>query len=165
MRILGIDPGLATVGFGIIDADKNSQKLVTYGTIKTNPGLPLEERLSQIAHDLREIIKSFAPDTIAVEELFFNTNVKTAITIAEARGVIIVTAKEQGVRFFEYTPLQVKQAVAGYGRADKNQVMQMTRRLLNMNHIPKPDDAADAIAIALCHGRSATSMLNINGGI
>ncbi len=159
MTILGIDPGYAIVGFGLVEADKGTNILRRCGVITTPAGAPMAHRLFLIAQDLEALLGQFRPDAMAVEELFFNTNVTTAIGVAQARGVILMTAEKLGVPVFEYTPLQVKQAVTGYGRAEKQQVMEMTRRLLNLPAIPKPDDAADAVAIALCHARSATSRL------
>jgi crossover junction endodeoxyribonuclease RuvC len=159
VTILGIDPGIATVGFGVLQADRDMLKAVKYGAITTSAGVPLAERLMEIEHDLTEIIKMFSPDAISVEELFFNTNVTTGISVAHGRGVILLTAAKSGVPVFEYTPLQVKQAVVGYGRAEKHQVMDMARRILRMQSIPKPDDAADALAIAICHARTSTSLL------
>jgi crossover junction endodeoxyribonuclease RuvC len=156
---LGVDPGIATVGFGLISTQGMEQKMLRCGVITTPPGIPLSTRLLQIAGDLETLITQFQPDAVAVEELFFNTNVTTGIAVAHGRGVILMTAEKCGVPVYEYTPLQVKQAVAGYGRAAKLQVMKMTQRLLKMEQIPKPDDAADALAVALCHGRSATSLL------
>ncbi len=159
MIVLGVDPGIATVGFGLISTQGMEQKMLRCGVITTPPGIPLSTRLLQIAGDLETLITQFQPDAVAVEELFFNTNVTTGIAVAHGRGVILMTAEKCGVPVYEYTPLQVKQAVAGYGRAAKLQVMKMTQRLLKMEQIPKPDDAADALAVALCHGRSATSLL------
>lgn len=163
MRILGIDPGIATVGFGVVDSERGRQKFISCGVVTTPPGIPLSERLEQIYSDLGELIRSFAPDAVAVEELFFNTNITTGIAVAHGRGIILLAARHAGVPIFEYTPLQVKQAVVGYGRADKRQVIDMVKRILNMRAAPKPDDAADAVAIALCHARSATSLINQNG--
>ena len=160
MRILGIDPGIATVGFGIVDTQRaGALQMVQYGAILTEAGLPLATRLYQINQDLEELISTFHPDVIAVEELFFNTNITTGIAVAHGRGIILYTAEKLGIPIFEYTPSQVKQAVVGYGKAEKKQVMDMTRRLLKLNSIPKPDDAADALALALCHARSFTSRL------
>ncbi|MBE6913774.1 MAG: crossover junction endodeoxyribonuclease RuvC [Ruminococcaceae bacterium] len=164
MRILGIDPGIATVGFGVIDADRGRQKYVTCGIISTPAHTALSSRLDQIYSDLEELIGAFHPDAIAIEELFFNTNITTGIAVAHGRGVILLAAYRSGIPVFEYTPLQVKQAVVGYGRAEKKQVIDMVRRLLNMPAAPKPDDAADAVALAICHARSATSLLTKNGG-
>ena len=160
MVILGIDPGVATVGFGVIRAQRGQNTLLRYGVITTPAGLPLSSRLLQISRDMEQLIGAFHPDEMAVEELFFSKNITTGIAVAHGRGVILLAAEKLGVPVFEYTPMQVKQAVAGYGGADKRQVMLMTRRLLNMKEIPRPDDAADALAIAICHGRSATSLLN-----
>ncbi|MBP3493471.1 MAG: crossover junction endodeoxyribonuclease RuvC [Oscillospiraceae bacterium] len=159
MRILGIDPGVATVGFGVIESDRGHQQMMQYGAITTSAGLPLATRLVQIADDLEELIRQFKPDEIAIEELFFSKNITTGIAVAHARGVILCTAERLQVPIYEYTPMQVKQAVVGYGLADKHQVMDMTRRLLKLKAIPRPDDAADALAIAICHARSATSLL------
>ena len=164
MRILGIDPGLATVGFSIIDADKAKMKLVTCGIISTPAHTSLSSRLDRIFDDLNELISTFSPDVMSIEELFFNTNITTGISVAHARGVILLAAYRAGVRVFEYTPLQVKQAVVGYGLAEKKQVMDMVKRLLKLKAVPRPDDAADALAIAICHARSATSLLSRVGG-
>lgn len=161
MVILGIDPGFATVGFGLVTSERGTAKLIRCGAITTPAGLPLPKRLNQIAVDLEELIGQFNPDVMAVEELFFNTNVTTGIGVAQARGVILMTAEKLGLGVFEYTPSQVKQAVVGYGKADKHQMIEMTKRLLNMSVMPKPDDAADALAVALCHARSATSLLSM----
>ena len=160
MVILGIDPGVATLGLGVINAERHKNTLIQYGTITTPAGIPLASRLLQISNDMEELIHLFQPDEMAIEELFFSTNITTGISVAHGRGVILLAAEKLGVPIFEYTPIQVKQAVAGYGKADKKQVMLMTQRLLHMNRIPRPDDAADALAIAICHSRAATSMLN-----
>ncbi len=160
MVILGIDPGVATIGFGVINAESQKNTLIQYGTITTPAGIPLASRLLQISNDMEELIHLFQPDEMAIEELFFSTNITTGISVAHGRGVILLAAEKLGVPIFEYTPIQVKQAVAGYGKADKKQVMLMTQRLLHMNRLPRPDDAADALAIAICHSRAATSMLN-----
>ena len=159
MRILGIDPGYAIVGFGVLDADRGKARLVRCGAINTQAGTPMPLRLLQIQEDLETLIRDFAPDVMAIEELFFNTNVTTAIGVAQARGVILATAARLGVHIFEYSPSQVKIAVVGYGKAEKRQVMDMTKRILGLSAVPKPDDAADAVAIALCHARSRTSLL------
>ena len=163
MVILGIDPGVATVGFGVISETGGNPKLKRYGVISTPAGMRLALRLKQINTDVSELIKIFKPDAIAVEELFFNTNQKTAVSVAHGRAAVILAGEEHGIPMFEYTPLQVKKAVAGYGRATKTQVMEMVKRLLTMDQIPKPDDAADALAIAICHARFATSLMNIEG--
>lgn len=160
MTILGLDPGIATIGFGVIQSQKSTQQLITYGAIRTQPKQKLSVRLSQIYLDTLELIEKFKPEAISIEELFFNTNIKTGISVAHGRGVLLLAGQNAGVPLFEYTPLQVKQGVVGYGRAEKNQVMEMVKRLLKMDHIPKPDDAADALAVALCHARSATSLLS-----
>jgi len=162
--VLGIDPGVATVGFGIISETGGVPKLKRYGVISTPAGMRLALRLKQINSDVSELILAFKPDAIAVEELFFNTNQKTAVTVAHGRAAVILAGEEHGIPMFEYTPLQVKKAVAGYGRATKKQVMEMVRRLLLMEQVPKPDDAADALAIAICHARFANSLLNLEGG-
>ena len=160
MRILGIDPGIAIVGFGLIESNRGSVRMLQYGAVTTEAGLPLATRLVQIENDMTALIAQLKPDEIAVEELFFSKNITTGIAVAHGRGVILCTAERLGVPIFEYTPMQVKQAVAGYGGADKRQVMLMTQRLLNMKQVPRPDDAADALALAICHGRAATSLLN-----
>lgn len=163
LRILGIDPGLATVGFSIVDSDKNKLKLVTCGVISTSAHTSLSSRLDRIFCDMNELISTFSPDVMSIEELFFNTNITTGIAVAHARGVILLAAYRAGVGVFEYTPLQVKQAVVGYGRAEKNQVIDMVRRILCLPAAPKPDDAADAVALAICHARSSTSLLSQKG--
>lgn len=163
MRILGIDPGLATVGFSIVDADKNKMKFVTCGVISTPAHTSLSSRLDRIYEDMNELIKTFNPDVMSIEELFFNTNITTGISVAHARGVILLAAYRAGVAVYEYTPLQVKQAVVGYGRAEKRQVIDMVKRILNLPAAPKPDDAADAVALAICHARSSTSLLADKG--
>ena len=159
MRILGIDPGIAIVGFGLIESNRGSVRMLQYGAVTTEAGLPLATRLVQIENDMTALIAQLKPDEIAVEELFFSKNITTGIAVAHGRGVILCTAERLGVPIFDYTPMQVKQAVAGYGLADKKQVMDMTKRLLKLKAVPKPDDAADALAIAICHARSATSLL------
>lgn len=159
MRILGIDPGVAIVGFGLIESDRGTLRMLQYGAITTPAGLPLAARLAQINRDIEELIGTFRPDELSVEELFFSKNITTGIAVAHARGVILCAAEKKKIPIYEYTPMQVKQAVVGYGLADKKQVMDMTRRLLKLKSVPRPDDAADALAIALCHARSATSLL------
>ena len=159
MRILGIDPGYATIGFGVVDTDRGQVHMVTYGAITTSAGIPLSRRLYQISTDMEELIAQVKPDVIAGEELFFNTNITTGIAVAHGRGVILCAAEKCGIPLYEYTPSQVKVAVTGYGKAEKHQVMDMTKRLLKLKSIPKPDDAADALALALCHARSFTSRL------
>lgn len=159
MLILGIDPGFAIVGFGLLEANRGTQRLISCGTITTPAGLPLPTRLLQISQDMQELLSTLKPDAMAVEELFFTNNVTTGIGVAQARGVILTEAERCGVPIYEYSPSEVKMAVAGYGKAEKRQVMDMTKRLLNLKAVPKPDDAADAVAIALCHARSSTSPL------
>lgn len=154
MIILGIDPGYAIVGVGVINFDGNKFKVIDYFAITTKAGMPFEKRLKEIYDGVNEVIEKYKPTHMAIEELFFNDNAKTAIHVGQARGVIVLAGINNGLEIFEYTPLQVKQAVVGYGRADKAQVQQMTKALLNLNAIPKPDDVADALAIALCHAHS-----------
>ena len=159
MRILGIDPGIAIVGFGLIESDRSGVRMLQYGAVTTEAGLPLATRLVQIENDMTALIAQLKPDEISIEELFFSKNITTGIAVAHGRGVILCTAERLGVPIYEYTPMQVKQAVVGYGLADKKQVMDMTKRLLKLKAVPKPDYAADALAIAVCHARSATSLL------
>ena len=159
MRILGIDPGYATTGFGILQAERASVQLINYGTITTPTTLSFPERLAMLYDDMAELLDTVRPDAVAVEELFWGHNVTTGIGVSHGRGVILLAVAKSGVPLFEYTPNQVKQAVVGYGGAEKRQVMDMTRRILKMEKVARPDDAADAIAIALCHARSATSLL------
>lgn len=151
MRILGIDPGIATTGYGVIDSDGVTYRPIDYGTINTLPSCPTSTRLVEIFDAANCLIEQYKPDAIAIEELFFNKNVRTALIVGHARGVLVLAAARQSIPLFEYTPLQVKQSVVGYGRAKKNQVQEMVRLLLKLNHIPKPDDAADALAVAICH--------------
>lgn len=155
MIILGIDPGIAIVGYGIIEYIGNRFKVIDYGAITTPAHIPVAQRLQRIYSELRLLIYKYKPECMAIEELFFNTNTKTAITVAQARGVLVLGAVNEGVEVAEYTPLQVKQAVTGYGRADKMQIQQMTKALLGLDKVPKPDDTADALAIAICHAHSA----------
>lgn len=159
MRILGIDPGLAIVGWGVVDYNASRFDVVAYGSVQTPAGMSTEKRLSEIYEGLSQIIGKYKPEQVAVEELFFNTNITTGIRVAEARGVILLCAEKHGIPVSEYTPLQVKQAVAGYGRAEKKQVITMVTMLLGLKKPPKPDDTADALAIAVCHGHSGNSRL------
>lgn len=159
MRILGIDPGVAIVGFGLIETERSAVRMLQYGAINTSAGLPLATRLVQIEQDLTQLIRQFQPDEIAIEELFFSKNITTGIAVAHGRGVLLCAAERCGIPLFEYTPGQVKMAVTGYGKAEKRQVMDMTKRLLKLAKTPRPDDAADALALALCHARSSTSRL------
>ena len=163
MRILGIDPGVGTVGFGVLDTSNGKNTYVACGVISTPAHLSLSSRLDIIYNDLNELIVTFAPDSIAVEELFFSKNITTGISVAHGRGVILLSAYRSGVPVFEYTPMQVKQAVVGYGGAKKQQVIYMVQRLLSMKSPPRPDDAADALALAVCHARSSTSILTQQG--
>ena len=160
MRILGIDPGIATIGFAVLDAERSSYRLVQCGVITTPAHTSLSSRLDQIYQDMRQLLDAFKPDAVSVEELFFNTNITTGIAVAHGRGVILLSCQQAGLRIYEYTPLQVKQSVVGYGRAEKKQVMEMVKRLCGLKTPPKPDDAADAVALALCHARSSTSLLS-----
>ena len=159
MYILGIDPGLAIVGWGIVESNRGKVRPVAYGAITTPAHTDIEARLLMIQNDLEAIIEKYHPEEMAVEELFFNTNITTGIAVAEARGVIICTAHRLGVKISEYTPLQVKQAVVGYGKAEKQQVIAMVTTLLKLPKPPKPDDTADALAIALCHSQCAGSAM------
>lgn len=159
MRILGIDPGIATIGFGVLEFESNKYKLIKCGVISTPAHTALSSRLEQIYDDVAALIEMFRPDSVAIEELFFNTNITTGISVAHGRGVILLACRKAGVKVFEYTPLQVKQSVVGYGRAEKNQVMDMVKRICSLPSVPKPDDAADAVALAICHARSCTSLL------
>ena len=161
MRILGIDPGIATIGFGVVDSEKNKQKLIQCGVITTPAHTSLASRLKQIYEDMLQLLELFKPDAVSIEELFFNTNITTGIAVAHGRGVILLACETAGVKIYEYTPLQVKQAVVGYGKAEKHQVMDMTRRILKLAQIPRPDDAADALAIAICHAHSSRGMMGI----
>lgn len=151
MVVLGIDPGLATLGWGVIEAERGKQRLIDYGCILTTPQQRFPERLRQIGEDMRALLKTYKPEEIAFEELFFAKNVTTALTVGAARGVSIAACAEYTARLYEYTPMQVKQAIVGYGKAEKQQIQQMVKLLLHMEQIAKPDDAADAIAIALTH--------------
>ena len=159
MIILGIDPGLAIVGWGVIESVRGSIRPIAYGAITTPAHTDVEARLLMIQNDIEALIGKYKPDEMAIEELFFNTNITTAITVAEARGVIICTAHKLGVKISEYTPLQVKQAVVGYGKAEKKQVIAMVTSLLKLPKPPKPDDTADAVAIAICHANCSGSAM------
>jgi len=164
MRILGIDPGYGITGFGIIDTDRGQSHLVQCGAITTPAGMDFSARLEIIYEDTRKLLEVAKPDAVAIEELFFGQNVTTGIGVAQARGVVLLAIRQAGLEVTSYKPMQVKQAVVGYGNATKHQVQDMTKRLLGLSAMPKPDDAADAIAIALCHARSSTSLLaQVNG--
>jgi crossover junction endodeoxyribonuclease RuvC len=156
MRILGVDPGTATTGYGLIDEDQQGQfDVIGYGVIKTQAGLPDEQRLMTIHQQLKDIILLHHPDCAGVEKLFFQNNAKTAIVVGQARGVILLTLAQAGLKIDEFTPMEVKQAVTGYGNADKKQIQQMVQMILHLDAIPTPDDAADALAIAICVANSA----------
>ena len=160
MIILGIDPGLAIVGWGVIESVNGRMRPIAYGAITTPAHTDVEARLLMIQNDLESIIEKYKPDEMAVEELFFNTNITTAIAVAEARGVVLCTAHKLGVKISEYTPLQVKQAVVGYGKAEKHQVISMVTTILKLPSPPTPDDTADAVAIAICHAQSSSSAMS-----
>ena len=155
MRILGIDPGYAILGWGIIDLVGNRFSVVDYGAVLTDTSMDMPARLQALYNGLTDIIKKYKPEDASIEQLFFNSNAKTAILVGEARGVAVLACANGNLNIAEYTPLQIKQAVTGYGRADKGQIQQMVKMLLNLNAIPKPDDAADALAVAICHAHSA----------
>ena len=159
MRILGIDPGYGITGFGLVDAQRGQFQLLRCGAITTPAGMDFSARLEIIYEDMRQLLEVAKPDVVAIEELFFGQNVTTGIGVAQSRGVILLAIRQAGVPVYQYKPMQVKQAVVGYGNASKHQVQDMTKRLLHLSAMPKPDDAADAIAIALCHARSSTSLL------
>ena len=159
MIILGIDPGYATVGYGVIESDGVHFRTIDYGAVTTPPKTPFDVRLEMIYDGICELCRKYNPDAASVEELFFNTNITTGIAVGHSRGVIMLALRKCGVSFYEYTPLQVKQSVVGYGRADKKQVMIMTKTILGLEKMPRPDDAADALALAVCHAHSAKSQL------
>lgn len=155
MIILGIDPGYAIVGIGVLEYKGNKFRPIEYNAITTHASEATSLRLKRIKEDIQEFLHKYKPDAVAIEELFFNNNAKTAIAVAQARGVLVAEVASAGIPIYEYTPLQIKQAVTGYGRAEKGQIQQMVKMLLNLNAIPKPDDAADALAVAICHAHSA----------
>lgn len=159
MIILGIDPGLAIVGYGVIEYERGKFRTLAYGAITTPAHTPVQDRLATIYDEMNRLIKRYHPDDMAVEELFFNTNATTGISVAEARGVILLCGKQNGLNLFEYTPSQVKQAVVGYGKAEKTQVIMMIRTILNLKVAPRLDDTADALAIAVCHAHTGSSRL------
>ena len=154
MKVLGIDPGYAIVGYGAVEYLGNRFKTIDYGAVTTDAGTPFEQRLALIFAGVTAVIERTNPDFVSIEQLFFTTNQKTVIQVAQARGVIILAATQCGVPVYEYTPLQVKQAVTGYGKALKKQIQEMVRILLHLEKVPKPDDVADALAIAICHAHS-----------
>ncbi len=159
MRILGIDPGYGITGFGVIESERGQNALITCGAITTPAGMDFSARLEIIYEDMRRLLAETKPDAVAIEELFFGQNVTTGIGVAQSRGVILLAIRQAGLEVTSYKPMQVKQALVGYGNATKHQMMDMTKRLLHLTAMPKPDDAADAIAIALCHARSSTSLI------
>jgi len=159
--VMGIDPGFAILGYGIVNYSGNRFQVIDYGVITTNASLPLANRLLALEKGLVELIEKYMPDAVSVEDLFFNSNSKTAIKVGQGRGVALLCAARAGIPVYEYTPLQVKQGVTGYGRADKVQVQQMVRVLLNLEKIPKPDDAADALAAAICHAHCSKIAGNV----
>lgn len=159
MKILGIDPGYGITGFGLVEGQRGQFRLLRCGAITTPAGMDFSARLEIIYEDMRQLLRVTQPDVVAIEELFFGQNVTTGIGVAQSRGVILLAIRQAGLEVYQYKPMQVKQAVVGYGNATKHQVMDMTKRLLHLTESPKPDDAADAVAIALCHGRSSTSLL------
>lgn len=158
MRILGIDPGYAIVGYGVVDYNRTKFSVVDYGAILTEAGIPFNERLETIYDDMMAMIQKWKPEVMAIEKLYFNTNTTTAIDVAQARGAIVLAAQKSGMAIAEYTPLQVKQSVVGYGRAEKKQVQEMTKMILNLEKVPKPDDTADALAMAICHAHTSGSL-------
>ncbi len=151
MRILGIDPGTAITGFGVIDYDGKGFKFVDAGVIRTPKEQPMNERLSTVYDEMHELLKEFKPDVMSIELLFFARNVTTAMTVGQSRGIVMLAATQSGIPIYEYTPMQVKQAVTGYGKADKKQIQEMVKKLLKLDQIPKPDDAADGLAVAITH--------------
>lgn len=160
MRIIGIDPGYAIVGFGVLEYNRAQFQVVDYGAVTTLADMDFNSRLLEIYNDLCYILDKFRPDFLAIERLYFTSNQKTAIDVAQARGIVLLAARQRNIEVFEYTPLQVKQSVTGYGKAVKKQVQEMTTRILKLPEIPKPDDTADALAIAICHAHSYNSQLS-----
>ena len=163
MRILGIDPGYAILGYGIIEMRGNRFKVIDYGAVTTEAGMEMPDRLKVLYNSLMELIRRFEPEVASVEELFFNTNAKTAILVGQARGVALLACSNSGLEIAEYTPLQIKQALVGNGRAEKKQVQFMVKTILNLKEAPKPDDTADALAAAICHGHSAGARNRLKG--
>ncbi|MFB5268010.1 crossover junction endodeoxyribonuclease RuvC [Paenibacillus enshidis] len=162
MRILGIDPGIAIVGFGFVDKQGSKVIPVQYGCIQTEAHTPEEERLLHVYEGMKQLIEKYKPDAVALEKLFFNRNVTTAMTVSQARGVLVLAAVQSGLPVAEYTPMQVKQAIVGYGKAEKQQVQEMVRMFLKLQAVPKPDDVADALAVAICHAHSYTLNSKLN---
>lgn len=161
MIILGIDPGIARTGYGIIDLlNNNKYRVLDFGVIETHQSLPLSKRLVQLHSELLKLIKTYSPVEIAIEELFFSKNTKTAMVVSQARGVLVLACSQKDIPAFEYTPLQVKQGITGFGKADKDQVSKMVMLLLQLKEKPKPDDAADALAIAVCHANNVSNSIH-----
>ena len=159
MVIFGIDPGYAIVGCGVVRYERGNFSLIGYGAVTTDKDMPFNKRLKKIYDDLTELLLRFKPDAVSMERLYFNTNQKTAIDVAQARGVAVLAVENAGIPLYEYTPLLVKQSIVGYGRAEKIQVQNMTKMFLKLDKIPKPDDAADALALAVCHGHASGSLI------
>ncbi|PZE19446.1 crossover junction endodeoxyribonuclease RuvC [Paenibacillus xerothermodurans] len=162
MRIMGIDPGIAIVGFGLIDKQGSRLVPVQYGCIQTEAHTDSAKRLQMVYDATVQLIDTYKPDAVAIEKLFFNRNVTTAMTVSQARGILLLAAVQKGLEIGEYTPLQVKQAIVGYGKAEKKQVQEMARMFLHLSAVPKPDDVADALAVAICHAHSSTIQQKIN---
>lgn len=160
MRILGIDPGYAIIGYGVVEYQNNHFVTLDYGAIITEAGTPFNERLEMIYDSFNEIVMCTHPEVMSIEKLFYNNNAKTVIDVSQARGVLMLAAQKNRLPVFEYTPLQVKQSVVGYGRAEKKQVQEMTKKILNLEKVPKPDDTADALAMAICHAHSSSSLFS-----
>ena len=160
MRIIGIDPGYAIVGYGVLDYDKARFSVVNYGAVTTAAGTSFDRRIMEIYDDMCTVLDMFKPDCMSIEKLYFTNNKTTGIDVAQARGVILLAAVQRNIEIYEYAPLQVKQAVVGYGRAEKRQVQEMVKNILDLKEIPKPDDTADAVALAICHGHSSGSQLS-----
>lgn len=160
MIVIGIDPGYAIVGYGIVEYRNNKFRMLDFGAVTTDAGTPFNVRLEHIYSEVCALLDRCKPEAMAIEKLYFNTNQKTAIAVAQARGVLLLAAQQRNIPTFEYTPLQVKQSVVGYGRAEKKQVQEMTRLMLGLDKIPKPDDAADALAMAICHCHTSTSAIS-----
>ncbi len=161
MRILGIDPGYAIVGYGLLEYDGMNFKVLNFGAITTKPETKFQDRLSETYNDMCSLLDMTKPDCVSIEKLYFNTNITTGIDAAQARGVTVLAVAQRDIPIYEYTPLQVKVAVTGYGRAKKPQMQEMTRNILHLKEVPKPDDTADALAIAICHGHTGTSLLSM----
>ena len=160
MRIIGIDPGYAIVGFGVIEYDHRVFEVIDYGAVTTGADTEFNTRLLEIYDDICAVLDRYRPEAMAIERLYFTSNQKTAIAVAEARGIVLLAARQRNISIYEYTPLQVKQSITGYGKAVKKQVQEMTKNILRLPAVPKPDDTADALAIAVCHAHSRNSQLN-----